>query len=63
MMTGDSNERSQIADRFSSEIVAFATHGHPSWGQFNTNDRPTLVIDTETRLVHDPEPEIRVLFV
>jgi carboxylesterase type B len=63
MMTGDGNERSQIADRFSSEIVTFATHGHPSWSQFNTNDRPTLVIDTETRLVHDPEPEIRVLFV
>ena len=63
MMTGDGDERTQIANRFASEIVTFATHGHPSWSQFNTNDRPTLVIDTETHLAHDPEPEIRVLFV
>jgi para-nitrobenzyl esterase len=63
MLTGDGTERAGIADRFASEIVAFATHGHPSWSQFNTNERPTLVIDTETHLAHDPEPEIRVLFV
>lgn len=63
MMTGDGAERSQIAERFASEIVAFATHGHPSWSQFNTDDRPTLVIDTETHLVNDPESEIRILFV
>lgn len=62
MMTGDGEERPQIADRFSSEIVSFATHGHPSWSQFNTDSRPTLVIDVETHLIHDPEPEIRVLF-
>ena len=63
MMTGDSAERVGIADRFASEIVAFATHGHPSWSQFNVNDRPTLVIDTKTELVHDPEPEIRNLYI
>lgn len=62
MMTGDGAERSAIADRFASEIVAFATHGHPSWSQFNVEDRPTLVIDTQTQLAHDPEPEIRVLY-
>ena len=62
MMTGDGAERADIANRFASEIVSFATHGHPSWSQFNTNDRPTLIIDTEAQLVHDPEPEIRVLF-
>ncbi len=63
MMTGDGAERVGIADRFASEIVAFATHGHPSWSQFNVNDRPTLVIDTQTQLVHDPEPEIRNLYI
>lgn len=62
LMTGDSEERSQIADGFSSEIVSFAIHGHPSWSQFNVEDRPTLVIDKETQLIQDPEPEIRVLF-
>ena len=63
MLTGDGTERAGIADRFASEIAAFATHSHPSWSQFNTSDRPTLVIDTETKLAHDPEQEIRVLFV
>jgi para-nitrobenzyl esterase len=63
MMTGDGAERVGIADRFASEIVAFATHGHPSWSQFNVNDRPTLVIDTQTQLAHDPEPEIRSLYI
>jgi para-nitrobenzyl esterase len=62
MMTGDGAERTTIANRFASEIVAFATHGHPSWSQFNVQERPTLVIDTETHLVHDPEPQIRHLF-
>jgi para-nitrobenzyl esterase len=62
MLTGDGDERADIADRFASEIVTFAIHGHPSWSQFNTNDRPTLIINADTQLVHDPEPEIRVLF-
>lgn len=61
MMTGEGVERAAIADRFASEIVEFATHGHPSWSQFNLQDRPTLVIDTETYLTHDPESEIRLL--
>jgi para-nitrobenzyl esterase len=61
-LTGDGIERADIANRFASEIVAFAVHGHPSWSQFNTNDRPTLIINADTQLVHDPEPEIRVLF-
>jgi len=63
MMTGDGAERADIADRFASEIVTFATHGHPSWSQFNVNDRPTLVIDVDTHLTHDPEPEIRILYL
>jgi para-nitrobenzyl esterase len=62
MLTGDGTERADIADRFAAEIVQFATHGHPSWSQFNVIDRPTLVIDAETQLTHDPEPEIRILF-
>ena len=62
MMTGDGAERAAIADRFASEIVAFAAHGHPSWSQFNADDRPTLVIDVVTQLAHDPESEIRVLY-
>ena len=62
-LTGEGIERADIADRFASEIVAFAIHGHPSWSQFNINDRPTLIINAETQLALDPEPEIRALYI
>lgn len=62
LLTGDGPERQSLANRFASEIVQFAQHGHPSWEQFNTETRPTLQLDTETSLIHDPEPEIRELY-
>jgi para-nitrobenzyl esterase len=62
MMTGDGAERADIANRFASEIVSFATHGHPSWSQFNLDNRPTLVINATTQLENDPEPEVRSLY-
>jgi para-nitrobenzyl esterase len=62
LLTGDAPDRKLLAERFSTEILHFAKHGHPSWEQFNTLNRPTLRLDTETSLLHDPEPEIRHLF-
>lgn len=62
MFTGDSPERLPIAQRFADEITSFATHGHPSWEQYNTQTRPTLQIDTAVTLVLDPEHDIRQLF-
>ena len=62
MLLGDGPERQGISDRFSSELVQFATHGHPSWEQFNIETRPTLVIGQNIELVNDPESEIRQLF-
>jgi len=61
-LTGDSPERAAIADRFGHELISLATHGHPSWAQYDTSTRSTLVIDATTTLVDDPEPEIRALF-
>ena len=60
--TGSDPSRAGIAERFADEIVAFATHGHPSWAQYETRTRPTLRIDTVTELLADPEQEIRTLF-
>lgn len=60
--TGEGPERRDVADRFSSELIGLATHGHPSWSQFDAVNRDTLVIDAETTLVSDPEREIRALF-
>jgi len=62
MLLGDGPERQGISDRFASELVQFATHGHPSWEQFNLKTRPTLVIGKNIELVSDPESEIRELF-
>jgi len=62
MLLGDGPERQGISDRFASELVQFATHGHPSWEQFNIETRPTLVIGQSIELVNDPEREIRELF-
>lgn len=61
-LTGDSPERAGIADRFGHELISLATHGHPSWAQYDASTRSTLVIDTTTTLVDDPESEIRALF-
>lgn len=63
MMTGDGPERQAIADRFSAEILQFATHGHPSWAQFDLTDRSTLVIDSDCHVLRDPESDIRSLFL
>lgn len=60
--TGDGPERATIAHRFASEIVHLARHGHPSWSQFDSVKRDTLVLDAEATLVSDPESEIRELF-
>jgi para-nitrobenzyl esterase len=62
MLLGDGAERQIISDRFASEIVHFAIHGHPIWEQFNTSTRPTLVIGQNIELVNDPESDIRELF-
>ncbi len=62
MFTGDGADRFPIADRFASEIVQFATHGHPSWAQYDLESRTTLVIGTKTELVSDPEASVRLLF-
>lgn len=60
--TGDGPERQAIADRFSSELAGLATHGHPSWSQYDIVNRDTLVFDDAITLVSDPESEIRHLF-
>jgi para-nitrobenzyl esterase len=62
MLLGEDPDRQVISDRFASEIVHFAIHGHPTWEQFNTQSRPTLVLGDFIELVNDPESEIRLLF-
>lgn len=62
MFTGEGPERHPLARRFADEISQFATHGHPSWAQYNLETRETLRLDTEVSLLTDPEGSIRKLF-
>lgn len=62
MFLGDGSDRQPIANRFTAEITQFAHHGHPSWSQYDTDNRATLRIDAKTELILDPEHEIRALF-
>ncbi|MDT3442404.1 MULTISPECIES: carboxylesterase/lipase family protein [unclassified Pseudofrankia] len=54
----------EVADAW----IAFARHGDPShpglppWPAYGTRDRATMVFDRPTRVVRDPEPEIRAEF-
>jgi para-nitrobenzyl esterase len=62
MFTGNAPERLSLASRFADEIGHFAQHGHPTWSQYDLQDRNTLQLDTNVTLVSDPESEIRQLF-
>ncbi len=61
-LLGTDEDRQTLASRFADELVQFATHGHPSWEQFNIDERPTLVLNIQAELSKDPEADIRQLF-
>lgn len=62
LLLGTEENRQILATRFADEIAQFASHGHPSWEQFNTDSRPTMVLNVDTSLESDPEADIRQLF-
>lgn len=60
--TGESVDHPAVAERFGHELLSLATHGHPSWAQYDLDKRHTLEIAAEPTLLSDPESDIRVLF-
>lgn len=60
--TGDSPDHPIVAERFGHELVSLATHGHPSWAQYDLDMRHTLEISAAPSLLSDPEADIRSLF-
>jgi para-nitrobenzyl esterase len=66
-LTGGGPEALALADRVSDTWIAFARTGDPNtsklprWTPFNATDRPTMVIDNESRLVNDPIREQRLV--
>jgi para-nitrobenzyl esterase len=59
-------ERYTLADQMSTAWVNFARSGNPNhkglphWPVFNANERPTMIFNTECRMVKDPYHEERL---
>ena len=60
--TGESPERTQVADAYTEAITGLAVTGLAGWSQYDSKRRSTLRVDVVTAVVDDPEPEIRLLW-
>jgi para-nitrobenzyl esterase len=66
-LTGGGPEAMALADKVSDTWIAFARTGNPNqpkmprWPAFNATDRPTMVFNTESRVVNDPIKEQRLV--
>src|SRR5262245_37764256 len=61
-LTGDSPERSTVADAFAGAIAEFARHGDPGWPAYDATRRATMRFDGHSQVVDDPDPELRQLW-
>ena len=65
---GDDPDLGVLVDEMAEAWIAFAHTGRPNhpglpaWAAYDPRDRATMVFDRPTRLVRDPEPEIRAEF-
>ena len=65
-LTGGGEEAMALADKVSDAWIAFARTGNPNtpklprWPKFNSQDRPTMVFNNETKLLNDPIAEQRL---
>ena len=57
-----------LAARISATWIAFARNGRPDnpaipdWLPYTSRDRATMVLDTDCRVAHDPDHEMRLLW-
>jgi len=69
-LTGGGEEAQKLADQLSEAWIAFAATGNPNtsrsglpkWDPYNTENRPTMIFDTESRVELDPLREQRLIF-
>ena len=65
-MTGAGQDRYALQDKMSGAWAAFARSGNPnhkgmpSWPKFNTEQRATMILDNECKVVNDPLGEERL---
>jgi len=56
---GRGDEPQVVADQMSAAWLAFARSGDPGWPAYDAATRATKVFDLESKVVHDPLPEVR----
>jgi len=69
-LTGGGAEAQKLAGQMSETWIAFAATGNPNtsksglpqWEWYNTETRPTMTFDTESRVESDPLKEQRLIF-
>ena len=69
-LTGGGEEAQKMADKLSETWIAFAAAGDPNtpksglphWEPYNTEKRPVMIFDTESRVELDPLKEQRLIF-
>ncbi len=65
-MTGSGNDRYPLAHRMSAAWAAFARTGNPNhadlpnWPAFNATDRATMILNSDCKVVNDPNREERL---
>jgi para-nitrobenzyl esterase len=60
-MSGVSPEAQKVADHMSAAWLNFAKTGDPGWPAYHAATRATMIFDVESRVVQDPDRELRVL--
>jgi para-nitrobenzyl esterase len=60
--TGTAPERDRVADAYSSAVLALMRDGTPGWAGYRDESRATMQIDVDSRLLEDPERELRELW-
>jgi para-nitrobenzyl esterase len=69
-LTGGGEEAQKMADKLSETWIAFAATGDPNtpksglprWDPYDMDKRPTMILDTKSRLEFDPLKEQRLIF-
>jgi para-nitrobenzyl esterase len=65
-MTGSGQERYDLAHKMSAAYAAFARNGNPNhpdlpnWPAYNINQRPTMILGSDCKVVNDPNKEERL---
>ena len=60
-MSGISPEAQRVADQMSAAWLRFAKTGDPGWPAYDGAKRATMIFNVESRVVQDPDRDLRIL--